>query len=264
MSDPISKNPNPKIKIGGEKFKMGTLTGDKDEQPVRVIEMSPFLISKNRISGDQYRQYIKDYAEKLSAILSGCKDPTAKKVITAKVDENLYDLERRVMPLLDGEIYCSLELEQTVKPDRSVGYRENQGWYDGRGSGGIGVTHAQAQAYCEYYGGELPTAAQVEIAQKIELWGRGMDVEGFCEYHDYGLEQWEWTSDHYQPDWYEKMPSKDPHNPLTDPTKQAIELRRGPADFKNGGTRMGDRTADSPDSRFKNVGFRCVWPVDTN
>ncbi|MBN2043932.1 MAG: SUMF1/EgtB/PvdO family nonheme iron enzyme [Anaerolineales bacterium] len=145
------------------------------------------------------------------------------------------------------------------------------------------VSWYQADAYCRFVGGLLPTEAQWEKAargsdERVFPWGnmiecghanlRGctegltLDVGSFPSgASSYGVldlagNAAEWVADWYSTDYYANSPEENP----TGPVEGEMKVARG-GSWKNllSGGRATNRTANFPEVFSSGVGFRCVY-----
>ena len=161
----------------------------------------------------------------------------------------------------------------------------------------VDVTWFDAQEFCDWMGGKLPTEAEWEYAARgpdgpIYPWGDTFDDArlNFCDVncryegrdaaYDDGYERtapvgsypdgaswcgaldmagnvWEWVADWYDGDYYDRSPSRNPTGPSTGEYKV---LRGGGWYYGQRGVRAAVRGNYTPDLRGDNVGFRCVAP----
>jgi formylglycine-generating enzyme required for sulfatase activity len=149
----------------------------------------------------------------------------------------------------------------------------------------VNVLWSEAQAYCEYAGGRLPTEAEWEYAARAgqdgqkypwgdeisheyanygnvsgrDQWAYTAPVASFPA-NDFGLHDmvgnvWEWCSDWLDGNYYRRSPPADPPGP-TSGEERAV--RGGSWGFHPEWLRTSVRVRAIPDGRGDDIGLRCV------
>ncbi len=226
--------------VPGGTFTMGCANGNADQEPPHGVTVSPFSIDKTEVAFGQYD----------SCVLAGKCTPAH------------YD---------DGA--CVIWTNDGFK-----NVRVPQGFRD-RMFPVVCVTWFQAQQYCMYKGRRLPTEAQWEYAAlagrtATYAWGDSPPGPSLCTQpqlkhpekagtyapNPWGLYDmtgnvWEWTADHYSPDYYGVSPDKDP--PGAD-VGQYRSIRGGGWYSDSRQLAIKNRHWFEPNFGEVSIGFRCV------
>ncbi len=144
----------------------------------------------------------------------------------------------------------------------------------------VNVSWDEAQAYCTWAGGRLPSEAEWEYAARGgSTEARYGDIGEIAWYdknsgnqaHEvaqkrgnrFGLfdmlgNVWEWVNDWYDGNYYGSSPSQDPSGPSSG---QHRVLRGGSCVNDPGDVRVSGRNRGQPDNRYIYIGFRCAGEV---
>jgi sulfatase modifying factor 1 len=139
------------------------------------------------------------------------------------------------------------------------------------------ITWSEAQDFCKWVGGSLPTEAEWEYAARAgaptSRYGELRDIAWFKDNsgnraHDVGQKRsnawgaqdmlgnlWEWVGDWYAPDYYRPATVSDPTGPASG-TQRVV--RGGSWDNATGLLRVSLRLGNDPGARSPNNGFRCA------
>ena len=161
----------------------------------------------------------------------------------------------------------------------------NDGWRK-KNHSMVKVTWDEAQAYCQWAGGRLPTEAEWEYAARGDVdglkypWGDSLSHDQANYWRSGGRDHWkysapagsfppngfglfdtsgnvyEWVEDWYGESYYSHSPLANPKGPKSGQTRVA----RGGSGFLNTSVlRTSARLRNKPDKRNVGVGLRCVW-----
>jgi len=226
--------------ISAGTFDMGEDGGAENAAPRHTVALSPYSIDKYEVSNEQYD----------SCVRAGACTPAH------------YD---------DGA--CMLWTGREFKNVRVRGVSRGPRYPV------VCVTWSQAREYCRGKGKNLPTEAQWEYAalggrDAMYSWGNQPPEAKRCarpadnkprpvgsfapnpfNLYDMTGNVWEWTNDHYQPDYYSTSESKDPQGPEVG---QYRVIRGGGWYSDAGQLRIKNRHWFDPNFSEVSIGFRCA------
>lgn len=256
--------------VPGGSFQMGSMNGYIDEQPVKQVTMTGFLLGETEVSVGDYKAYLaKTSSSQLQAVISGCEQGGSSQSLLGKAKEKAEDLFKRAAKIFEKNSCTKIEITKTTPG--LPNFSENQ---QGDDYPVVGLTFDEKRAYCQAQGGDLPTAAQLHYTSRYDeqynnsliVWDNGFRstqpvTSGYM--NDLGIYNllgnvWESALDAYDRDFYSRMSLRDPYNPMTDQSTQLEEFSGGSFNYNKWGTRPATRLYDYPDDRHFVVGFRCA------
>jgi formylglycine-generating enzyme required for sulfatase activity len=291
-----------------------------DEKPVHKVKLNSFWISETPVTNAQFAKFVKATGYKTTAE----KAPTLEEILaSAGPGVKAKDIPKEALvpaslvftptsapitqynPGLWWRWVTGASWQHPTGPDSSIKGLEDHpvvqvSWYD-------------AQAYCKWVGGRLPTESEFEYAKRgresqkefmnnhdpnatevpdCNVWqgsfpDRNTVLDGYARTspvrnyspNDNGLYDmagnvWEWTSDWYAPNSYQRYENKLATNPQgcskaesfdpNDGFQLAKKVLRGGSFLGNKkycqGYRNAARMKTTPDSSTNHIGFRVVIP----
>lgn len=232
-------------------FQMGSETGWSDERPVHQVHLDGFWVGQCEVTNAAFGRFILETDYQTDAEQAGW----------GYVWQN--DQWNRIgglnwrHPNRPGEGISAIMDHPVVQVS----------WHD-------------ANAYCQWAGGRLPTEAEWEMAAvgatgwkypwgnefdptRLNASGSGTVPVGSYETgkspwgaYDMAGNVWEWVNDWYREDYYASSPSTNPPGPIEADFKA---LRGGGWDPSGGDSRSADRGFLAPSRQGNTIGFRCAW-----
>lgn len=237
--------------VKGGTFKMGSIVGEKDEQPVHRVKISDFFIGKYEVTNSEFVELLNEKGNQYN-----------DHALWIKLEGKWRDLKCRIYEK-DSVFYVEKGYENY--PVNFVN------WYG-------------ADAYCKWRGGRLPTEAEWEyVAKDLGKHGRASrkpsdgPIDDFAwssvnsnnNTHKIGTKKpnalgiydmqgnlYEWCDDWYDVNYYAKSKRKNPVNKI----KSDYKVMRG-GSWANDATmlRTTNRNAIKPKINKINIGFRIAY-----
>jgi eukaryotic-like serine/threonine-protein kinase len=241
------------VNIPAGTFKMGNETGKSDEKPVHDVTLDAFWIDLMEVTNAMFGKFVADTGYKTDAEKQG--------------SGYVFDAAKHTWTKVQGANWQHLR-----GPGSSLNGRADHPV--------VQVSWNDANAYCKWAGGQLPTEAQWEYAargpQSVTFpWGNDPPNDKLLNYNlnigdttrvgsyprgaswvgafDMAGNVWEWVQD-----WYGAYSDSSQTNPTGPVSGSNRVLRGGSWSAGEDVARMAYRGGDAPDSRSGSVGFRCV------
>lgn len=267
---PESYKGNKCVYIPEGTFKRGSEDGDKDERPVRDIYVSAFYMDPYNVTFGEFKAFKHEVGRvrRFKLMARPC-DSKAQPIVARGYDAGkliagyLQMKNGKIVVNSGGEIceFKRTEISPLTGPKLPMNSAKDHLPI-------TGVMWDEAQAYCEWKGGRLPTEAEWEKAARgpqglryghDRCWRSESEPLGTP--NGYGLYNMgcdgEWALDWYLRDYYKVSPERDPMGPHNGTYKV---LRAGYWGLSIRGAGPINVRPDSGD--FSDFGgFRCVIPV---
>lgn len=213
------------IFVKGGTFKMGSVLGGTDEQPVHVVTLSDFYIGKCEVTQLEWKVIMDKDTNK--RYFGGCDSCPVERVSWYNVQEFINELNDRTK--LHYRIPTEAEWEYAARGGSiSKGFKYSGNNTDDSVAWKVGNSNTMTHP--------------VGLKKPNEL-----GIYDMCG------NVFEWCSDWYSPTWYNVSPKKDPAGPETG----VFKVIRGGSWFYNyAGLRVSDRESANPSFRYGYVGFR--------
>ncbi|MCX6277389.1 MAG: SUMF1/EgtB/PvdO family nonheme iron enzyme [Bacteroidetes bacterium] len=211
--------------VQGGKFKMGSLFGGSDEQPVHEVILSDFYIGKYEVTQKQWELVMEQDTNK--RYFMGCDSCPVERVSWYNVQEYIEKLNEKTK--MNYRLPTEAEWE-----------------YAARGG-------ALSKGY-KYSGSN----AEVSVAWKVGNSNMMTHQTGLKKPNELGIYDmtgnvFEWCSDWYDANWFKISPKNNP----TGPSEGIFRVIRGGSWFYDqAGLRSADRESANPTYRYGYVGFR--------
>jgi len=250
-------------------FRMGSEDGDDDELPIHDVTLDGFWIDRTEVSNEQFAEFVAE---------------TGYLTTAEEMGSGWFVTEDGGWEETEGADWQHPQGAESDVSNLSEHPVVLVSWYD-------------AEEYCEWAGGALPTEAQWEYAARGPEglkypWGEEFDGEkaNYCDkncvfdWNDETIDDvyaqtapagsypegaswtgvldmagnvWEWVNDWFDSEYYANAAAEDPAGPESGDWKV---LRGGSWGNSSINLRGARRSPDAPDCRYGGIGFRCVLP----
>jgi serine/threonine protein kinase len=229
---------------------MGSDIGESDERPVHLVHVRGYWIDELEITNSAFERFVLETGYRTDAETAG--------------SGNIWQNGR-------WNSVNGLAWRHPSKPGEGISAIMDHPV--------VQVSWNDADAYCAWAGGRLPSEAEWEMAAVGTTgwtypWGNEFDSTRLnaslggtqrvgsyptgrspCGSYDMAGNVWEWVSDWYDSNYYAVSPSANPTGPTTGTYKA---LRGGAWDPSGGDSRSSDRGSLPPSSQGNTIGFRCA------
>ncbi len=221
--------------VKGGKFKMGTVTGGGDDQPVHDVVLDDFYIGKFEVTQQQWRTIMDQDTNK--CYFEGCDSCPVERVSWYNVLEYIAKLNDTLKT--NYRLPTEAEWEYAARGGTlSKGYK-----YSGSNSDeGVAWKVRSSNAMTHPDGKKQSKTHPVGLKKPNELGIYDMTGNVF-----------EWCNDWYSSSWYKISPKKGPEGPSEGTFKV---IRGGSWFFDHAGLRTTDRESANPSYRYGYIGFR--------
>lgn len=220
--------------VQGGKFKMGSVMGGSDEQPVHEVVLDNFFIGRFEVTQSQWRLIMDRDTNRF--YFEGCDSCPAERVSWNNVQQYISNLNNKTR--MNYRLPTEAEWEFAARGGLfSEGYK--------------------------YSGSNIDTA----VAWRVGNSDAGTHPVGRKKQNELGIfdmtgNVFEWCADWYAPEWYKDSPARNP----TGPVDGVFRIIRGGSWFYDySGLCSTDRESANPSFRYGYVGFRlCMTAGSSN
>src|SRR5690606_37464911 len=302
ISNIVGEDKSDMVKIEGGTFEMGS-NNFQDAQPLHQVTVKSFYMDVHEVTNAQFEAFVKatGYVSVAERPLDPKDFPGADPALLVP-GSAVFSAPKQVQGLQDRlqwwEYVPDANWRHPERPKSSIKGKENHPVTQ--------LAYEDAEAYAKWAGKRLPTEAEWEYAAKASkhqaetyYWGsekledgkwlaniyqgefptKNSKEDGFettapvksFPANAYGLYDmegnvWEWCSDFYRPDYYQRSPKDNPKGPADsyDPQEPGTinRVQRGGSFLCNDQYceryKAGSRGKGEINSPTNNVGFRCV------